>query len=128
MNIHGLLVDSVIFLHLVWILFLIFGFVFALKKSWIAFLHMAGLLFTLLLNLTDYYCPLTYLENYLRVLNKSTAAYSGGFIYNYLYNIIYPDLPELYIRIFSLAFVALYVIGYAILAKRYHILTRLRCD
>jgi hypothetical protein len=38
-----LLVDMIIFLHFLWILFLVFGFVFAMKASRIAFLHLLGL-------------------------------------------------------------------------------------
>jgi hypothetical protein len=38
-----LLVDMIISLHLLWILFLIFGFVLALKGSRIAFFHLGGL-------------------------------------------------------------------------------------
>jgi hypothetical protein len=38
-----LLVDMIISLHLFWIFFLVFGFVFALKGSRIAYLHQGGL-------------------------------------------------------------------------------------
>ena len=124
--IYGLLANFMILLHLAWIMFLIFGFVFALIKSRIAFLHVAGLLFTFILNLMGWYCPLTYLENYLRLLHDSRATYTGSFIYNYLDCIIYPDLPEPYIRICAIIFAVLNMVGYAYLAKRSHILDRLR--
>jgi hypothetical protein len=40
--------------------------------------------------------------------------------------LIYPDLPEKYIRIGGILFVCLYVVGYAYLAKRYRILGRIK--
>jgi len=120
--IYKILADITILLHLIWILFLISGIIFAHKKSKIAFLHVAGLAFTLLLNLMQWYCPLTYLENYLRLLSSSNASYTGSFIINYLEKIIYPDLPELYLRIGAISFVVLNIFGYAYLVIRYYIL------
>ena len=123
---HRFLVDFTIVLHFFWILFLIFGFIFALIKSKIALLHVAGLLFALFLNVMGWYCPLTYLENYLHALHDSNSTYAGSFIMNYLEHLIYPDLPEKYIRIGEILLVSLYIIGYAYLAKRYHILDRIK--
>ena len=123
---HRYLADFIIILHFVWILFLIFGFIFALIESKIAFLHVAGLLFALFLNVMGWYCPLTYLEHYLYALHDSEATYTGPFIIDFLSHLIYPDLPEKYIRIGGILFVCLYVVGYAYLAKRYRILGRIK--
>ncbi len=123
---YRFLADFTIILHLVWILFLIFGFIFAVIKSKIAFLHVAGLLFALFLNIMGWYCPLTYLENYLYALHDSESTYTGPFIMDHLDHLIYPDLPEKYIRIGGILFVCLYVIGYAYLAKKYRILDRIK--
>ncbi|MBW2609025.1 MAG: DUF2784 domain-containing protein [Deltaproteobacteria bacterium] len=117
--IFRILADITILLHLAWILFLISGFIFALKKSKIAFFHIAGLVFTFFLNLMQWHCPLTYLENYLRVLSNSNTNYTGSFIINYSENIIYLDLPELYLRISAIFFVVLNIIGYAYLIIKY---------
>ncbi|UCF73386.1 MAG: DUF2784 domain-containing protein [Deltaproteobacteria bacterium] len=124
--IYRFLADLTIVLHSVWILFLIFGFILALIRPKIAFLHVAGLLFAMFLNIMGWYCPLTYLENYLYSLDDSPSTYTGPFIMNYLNHLIYPDLPEKYIRIGDILFLCLYLIGYAYLAKRYHILKRIR--
>lgn len=123
---YGFLTVVTVLIHFLWILFLIFGFMFALKRSRIALLHAAALLFTLILNLMGWYCPLTYLENFLRVLQGSDTAYAGSFIRKYLEYIIYPDLPEHVIRIGAILFVALYMAVYAYLIKRFHILDRIR--
>jgi len=124
--IYSLLVHFTIILHFLWILFIIFGFIFVLKKSKIAFVHVSGLFLALFLNLMGWYCPLTYLENYLYTLHDIRSAYTKPFILNYLEYLIYPDLPEPYIRIFALIFVALYMIFYIYQAKRYKLLEHIK--
>ena len=122
--IYRILADLTLIVHFIWILFLIFGFMFALTRSKIALLHMAGLLFTLILNLVGWYCPLTYLENYLYALNDPISTYRGSFIINYLQHIVYLDLPGQYIRIVGISFAVLSIGIYVYLIKRYHILDR----
>ena len=124
--IHNILAGTVILLHFFWILFLIFGALLALKKPWIAWVHMGGLFFSLFLNLLGWYCPLTYLENYLHALHDVQSRYSGSFIVNYLEYLIYPDLPEQTIRSVEVIFVSAYIIFYLYLAKKYHILSKLK--
>lgn len=46
-----------------------------------------------------WYCPLRYLENYLYALHDAEATHTGPFMINFLDHLIYPDLPETYIRI-----------------------------
>lgn len=122
---YNLLAHITILLHFVWILFLIFGFIFALRKSKIALVHVAGLLFSLVLNIFGWYCPLTYLESYLRYLHDTQSTYSGAFILHYIERIIYPDIPALYIRAGEIIFVIFYLVFYAYMAKKHHLL-RLR--
>jgi hypothetical protein len=124
--IYRVLVEVTIIVHVIWILFLIFGFILALKRSKLAFLHLAGLLFTLFLNIMEWYCPLTYLENYLRASLGSSTNADGSFMVRYAYSLIYPDLPETYIRIGDTLFLCMYLTGYACLARKYHILDRIK--
>ena len=124
--IYQLLAHFTIFMHFIWILFLIFGVFFALKWPKMALVHLGGLLFSLVLNVFSWYCPLTYLENYLRRLYDVKSAYRGPFTATYLERIVYPDLPELYIRVGEIFFVILYVGLYAYLAKRHQILSKMR--
>lgn len=124
--VYQLLAHLTIFLHFVWILFLIFGVFFALRWPKMAILHLGGLLFSLVLNFFRWYCPLTYLENYLRRFYDVKSAYGGAFTATYLEKIVYPDLPELYVRVGEIFFVILYVGIYAYLARKYHILARIR--
>lgn len=119
MIVYGLLASLVILIHFLWILFLVFGFVFALKESKIAWIHLGGLLFSLLLNMLGWYCPLTYFENYLQNLHQTGRTYSGTFIIHYLEPIVYPNLSERTLRIGGIAFVTLNLVAYGMLAIRY---------
>lgn len=119
--IFRLLAHFTILLHFFWILFLIFGVFLALRRPKIALLHLAGLLLSLILNVFGWYCPLTYLENYLRYLHDRESTYSGPFIANYLERMIYPDVPLLYIRVGEILFVIFYMVFYVYLAKKYHV-------
>lgn len=116
--IYKILADLTVLFHFFWVLFLLFGLIFAIRRSRIAWVHLGGLLFSLLLNLLGWYCPLTYAEYYLRNLYGDSGTYSGSFIVHYLELIIYPDLPERTIRIGEIVFVSVNLVVYGILAKR----------
>jgi hypothetical protein len=114
----GLLLDSVILLHAAWALFLAVGFVFVLIDSKIALIHVGGLLLSLFLNFVGWYCPLTYLENFLHVLEETDAGYTSSFMKQHIYRFLYPDLPGLAIRIGEMFFVCLNLFGYAYVARK----------
>jgi hypothetical protein len=116
---YRLLADLIVILHFLWILFIVFGFIFALKRSRIAWLHLGGLAFSLLMNVLGWYCPLTYVENYLYRLHASGSAYNSSFVVHYLNQIVYPNLPGRTIRLGEVAFVCLNLVAYAVLAKKY---------
>ncbi len=124
--IYSNLAHFTIVLHFAWILFLVFGVFFALRWPKVAIFHLGGLLFSLVLNLFHWYCPLTYLENYLRRLYDVKSAYGGPFTATYLERLVYPDLPEVYIRVGEIFFVIIYLGLYAYLARKHHILARIR--
>jgi hypothetical protein len=116
---YRLLADLCVLFHFLWILFIVFGIVFALKGSRLAWLHLGGLLFSLLLNILGWYCPLTYLENYMLMSCGAGGTYAGSFIIRYLTPIIYPDMPEMVIRIGGVFFVFLNLVVYGFIVKRY---------
>ena len=115
---HQVLIDLTILFHFLWILFIVFGLFLVWKWPKVAFVHLGGLLFSLVLNLFGWYCPLTYLENYL-ITSSSGTAYGNSFIAHYLVPIVYPDLPENIIRISEIIFVLLVLVVYGALARRY---------
>ena len=81
--------NLVLIVHLIFIIFVIFGgLLFFISKS-IIFIHIPAFIWGSYVELTNSICPLTYLENFfLQKANLTT--YSEGFIQNYLVPIIYP--------------------------------------
>jgi len=122
---YRFLTDLVILLHLLWILFLVFGVLLVFVRAKIAIFHLAGLLFSLILNLMGWFCPLTYLENHLRGLSDPGTRYLATFVTKTIVPVVYPDLPERVVRIGEMIFVGVYILLYAYLAKRHRILSRI---
>jgi hypothetical protein len=106
-------------LHLLWILFIVCGFVLALKGSKLAFIHLGGLLLSLVVNLFGWYCPLTYLENYLYHFQDRGLGYNGSFIAHHLERLIYPNVAARTIRVGGIAFVVVNLIAYIVLLKKH---------
>jgi hypothetical protein len=87
--IYRLLADSVLILHLLFIGFVIFGGLLALRFPWIALAHIPAACWGAFIELTAGLCPLTTIEVGLRRI-AGDAGYSGSFIERYLLPIIYP--------------------------------------
>ena len=86
----SLLADLVVVIHFLFILFVIFGGLLVLhKRSW-AWLHIPAALWGALVEFTGWICPLTPMENWLR-LQGGGPAYTSGFIERYVVSIIYPS-------------------------------------
>jgi hypothetical protein len=82
--------DAVLLLHLAFIAFVILGGLLAVWRRGIIFIHIPALAWGVLVELTGGVCPLTSLENALRI-KAGAAGYSKSFMENYLLAVIYPD-------------------------------------
>jgi len=116
--VYKLLADAAVLLHLLWIVFLVLGLVWAWRWPRAAYVHLAGLGLVLVLNLGGWYCPLTDLEVYLRSLHRPEVTYQGSLAINYLERIVYPDLPETLLRRAAVLWAVLNLAGYALLARK----------
>jgi len=116
--VYRLLGDAVITLHFLWVLFILFGLLIGIKYGWLIGVHLAGLVFTLALNIAGWFCPLTYLENYLYSLYNPQLPYARSFIGQYLQKLIYLDVDEAYLRISAVIWVAINLGGYALLFRK----------
>ncbi|MEW6669651.1 MAG: DUF2784 family protein [Thermodesulfobacteriota bacterium] len=115
-----MLAAFVIVIHLAWIVFLAVGFIFVVRRSRIAYVHAAGLLFSLILNVFGWYCPLTYLEGYLHRTNAAGPIRKDPLLVRVLEGVVYPDLPENLIRGGEIGFVLLNAAGYGwVLGRAY---------
>ncbi len=77
-------------LHGLTILFALCGGVLVLWRRWICFLHLPIAAWAALVEFNSWICPLTPLENRLRVA-AGAAGYDGGFVEHYLIPVIYPS-------------------------------------
>jgi len=115
---YRLLGDAVIILHFLWILFILFGFFIGIKYGRLIWVHLGGLVFTLILNIGGWFCPLTYLENHLYSLYNPQLTYAGSFIGQYLQKLIYLDVAEDFLRIAAVIWVTINLGGYVLLFKK----------
>ena len=81
--------DFVVLTHLLWILFIIFGALIGCQFVWVKWLHIGALIFSVLLQLFRWICPLTYLEIWLRRQHDPSLAYAGDFIAHYAERLVY---------------------------------------
>ena len=82
--------DAVLVGHLLFIAFVLLGALLALRWRWMAWLHVPALAWAVFVEVTGRVCPLTPLENALRI-RAGEAGYAGGFVEHYLLGIVYPE-------------------------------------
>jgi hypothetical protein len=81
--------EAVLLIHLAFIVFALFGATIAVRWRWIIAVHLPAATWGLFVELTGRICPLTYLENYLRI-KAGLSGYTESFVEHYLLAIIYP--------------------------------------
>lgn len=87
--VYSLLADAVVVFHLLFILFVMSGALLALRwRGWVL-VHLPAVVWGMAVEFLHLYCPLTPLENSLR-LKAGLAGYDGDFIGHYLIPLIYP--------------------------------------
>jgi len=86
---YRILADLVIILHFTFIVYAVLGGLFGLWKKWCLLVHLPAILWAAVVEFEGWICPLTPLENRLRLAGGS-AGYQGGFVEHYLMPIIYP--------------------------------------
>ena len=86
---YRLLADGVLVLHLLFILFVVLGGLLVLRFPGLVFFHIPAAIWGAFIELTGSACPLTSVENSLR-LQAGGSGYSEGFIEHYLMPVIYP--------------------------------------
>ncbi|MGH8229334.1 MAG: DUF2784 domain-containing protein [Steroidobacteraceae bacterium] len=84
-----LLADTVVLLHLAFVVFVVIGGFLAWRFRIALFAHVPALLWGIWIELSGWICPLTPLENHLRAL-AGEAGYTGGFVEHYILPVLYP--------------------------------------
>lgn len=104
---YKIFADIIVLIHFFWIVFLVFGAFLGTKNRAIKIFHISGLAFAFVIQIFDWYCPLTHLEIWLRGKQDAALAYNGSFIIHYLEKIIYIEVSRwiiLVLTIFILGF------------------------
>jgi len=87
---YRLLADLTVFVHLLFILLVVFGGLLTWWRRPLLWLHLPALVWGVTIELVGGVCPLTPLELYWRKL-AAQQGYAGGFIEHYLIPAIYPS-------------------------------------
>lgn len=68
--------------------------------------HISGLGFAVLLQILGWYCPLTYLEIWLREKHDPSIIYKGSFIIQYVEKLVYINLTREMVFVLTLILVS----------------------
>ena len=123
-----LLADAVLVLHGLFIVFVVAGGLLVWRWPRLAWVHVPAVMWGAWVAWFGWECPLTPLENQLR-LSAGQAGYSGGFLDHYLLGTIYPEELTRVAQVATGTFVAVLNLGvYALLVRRWRALRqRARC-
>jgi hypothetical protein len=105
--IYKVLADLTVVLHSLWITFLFLGALWGVRSRRVKIFHLSGLGFAILIQVFDWYCPLTHLEVYLRARHNPTTSYAGDFVVQYLERVVYLQVPRQVIVIGTVLLVGL---------------------
>ncbi|MDC2986902.1 DUF2784 domain-containing protein [Candidatus Pelagibacter bacterium] len=116
---YELFANLTLIIHLIFILFVIFGGLLFFIFSKIIYIHLPALLWGIYIELTNSVCPLTYLENWFLYKGELTI-YSNDFINNYFFPIIYPEGLTNEIQIYlGISLIVINVLIYGFIYKNF---------
>ncbi|HVO63853.1 MAG TPA: DUF2784 domain-containing protein [Terriglobales bacterium] len=90
-SIYSGLAVSVLVLHALFVLWVVFGALLTRSRPLLRWLHTVSLVWGIFTELLPWPCPLTVLENWLEA-KAGVQPYQGGFLLHYLDRLVYPDI------------------------------------
>ena len=116
---YKLLADLVVLIHFLFVLFSLLGALLVIRWRKIMWFHLPAAFWAAAIEFSGKICPLTPLENWLRIQGGGVA-YTGDFIGRYLLRLLYPSGLTRDVQIILGAIVVVFNIGiYAYLFFRY---------
>jgi hypothetical protein len=92
MNPYAIAAAAVLGLHLVWIAWVIFGWLPSRRRAVLRWLHLGSLIWGIIIEIAPWDCPLTVLEQWLESKAGMTP-YGEPFLVHYLELLVYPNVP-----------------------------------
>jgi len=114
---YRILADLVLILHFCFVLFVVFGGLLALRRRWVASLHLPAVVWGVLVECFFWACPLTTLENSLRQLGGESG-YTDGFIDHYVSAILYARISPQFRITLGLLLIGLNLLVYWYMFRR----------
>ena len=90
-NLYSVLAAAVLFLHALFIVWVVFGALLTRSHPILRWLHILSLMWGVLTELLPWPCPLTLLENWLEQ-KGGVEPYQGGFVLHYMDKLVYPNV------------------------------------
>jgi|ERR1035438_2758505 hypothetical protein len=90
-NVYSALASAVLFLHALFIVWVVFGALLTRSRPILRWLHIVSLIWGIVTELLPWPCPLTLLENWWEQ-KAGVEPYQGGFLLHYLDKLVYPDI------------------------------------
>ena len=88
--IYYFLADLVVVIHLLFVFFVMLGGLLVLRWRIFAWIHIPAVFWAVLIEFSGWICPLTPLENHLRIKGGSSG-YATGFVEHYIIPLLYPS-------------------------------------
>jgi Protein of Unknown function (DUF2784) len=101
-SLYSMLAAWVLVVHLLFILWVIFGALLTRSRPWWRRVHIACLIWGVLVEFLPWPCPLTLLENWLEV-RAGVQPYQGGFLLHYLDATVYPNVSPILLTVAGVA-------------------------
>ncbi len=111
-NFYSALAVSVLFLHALFILWVVFGALLTRSRPILRWLHIVSLIWGILTEVLPWPCPLTLLENWLEG-KAGVEPEQSGFLLHYLDRLVYPNIPTAVLTIAAVIICALNLAFYA---------------
>lgn len=111
-NVYSALATAVLFLHGLFIFWVIIGALLVRSRPILRWLHIASLVWGIFTELLPWPCPLTLLENWLEA-RADVEPYQGGFLLHHLDRLVYPDISPTVLTVAGVFVCALNLALYA---------------
>lgn len=119
MSFYGILALAALTLHLLWIGWVLLGWLVTRNRPWLRGFHLASLVYAILIETLGFPCPLTFAEQFFR-RRAGLQSYEGSFLLHYLESLIYPDVPPALLTGVAVALCAALLALYALRFRRRH--------